>query len=323
VINLAYATAPKASYSDPCSDLLANLPVTVGLLEECLAVGVRRLLLVSSGGTVYGPVQQIPISEAHPTAPISPYGITKLTVEKYLLLARDLYGLRPVILRMANPYGERQRVEGAQGVVAAFLERALAGQAATAPVVEEGAEAAALIQRHPGQSRRRGLPVDADVVEVERRLYRDGTSKYLINGKTARLRDIRELFLDTGIGADAYSIIEQGKVDAMLLASPTERRTIFEEAAGLAKYKQRRIEAQRKLDRAEANLKISREQLENTERRLRIVRGQAAKARKFKELDENLRAWRLALAFEQYDDLRQRLSLFLADSGFPAPDWEA
>ncbi len=155
--------------------------------------------------------------------------------------------------------------------------------------------------------RRRALPIDTDIVEIERRLYRDGASKYLINGRTARLRDIRELFLDTGIGADAYSIIEQGKVDAMLLASPQERRTIFEEAAGIARYKQRRIESERKLDRAETNLKSTREQLDNTERRLRIVRGQAAKARKFKELDEQLAAWRAALAFEQYDELEQRL----------------
>jgi chromosome segregation protein len=156
-------------------------------------------------------------------------------------------------------------------------------------------------------TRRRALPIDADTVEVERRLYRDGTSQYLINGKRARLRDVRELFLDTGVGADAYSIIEQGKVDAMLLANPQERRTIFEEAAGIAKYKQRRIEAQRKLERAQANLEVTREQLASTERRLRITRGQAAKARRFKELDGELRALRAALAFDQYDDVRQRL----------------
>ena len=155
--------------------------------------------------------------------------------------------------------------------------------------------------------RRRILPIDADSVEVERRLYRDGESAYLINGKKARLKDIRELFLDTGVGADAYSIIEQGKVDGMLLASPQERRVIFEEAAGIAKYKQRRIEAQRKLDRAQVNLRTSREELESTERRLRLVRGQAVKARKFKEMDSDLKAWRLALAFEQYDDIEQRI----------------
>ena len=155
---------------------------------------------------------------------------------------------------------------------------------------------------------RRALPIDADTVEVERRLYRDGESQYLINGRKARLKDIRDLFLDTGIGADAYSIIEQGKVDAMLLASPQERRTIFEEAAGVAKYKLRRIEAQRKLDRSEANLTTTREQLASTERRLKIVKGQAQRARKFVELDSELKAWRLALAFDQYDDLEQRLA---------------
>jgi len=154
---------------------------------------------------------------------------------------------------------------------------------------------------------RRALPVDSDTVEIERRLYRDGESEYLINGRIARLKDIREMFLDTGVGADAYSIIEQGKVDAMLLASPQERRIIFEEAAGIAKYKQRRVEAQRKLERTETNLRTVREELESTERRLRLVRGQAAKARRFVELDTELKAWRLALAFEQYDELEQRL----------------
>lgn len=153
----------------------------------------------------------------------------------------------------------------------------------------------------------RMLPVDNDVVEIERRLYRDGGSEYLINGKQARLKDIREMFLDTGVGADAYSIIEQGKVDAMLLASPQERRVIFEEAAGIAKYKQRRIEATRKLERTETNLKVSREELESTERRLRLVKGQAAKARRFQELDSEWRAWRLALVFDQYDDLQSRI----------------
>jgi chromosome segregation protein len=153
----------------------------------------------------------------------------------------------------------------------------------------------------------RALPIDADQVEVERRLYRDGKSQYLINGRLARLRDIRDLFLDTGIGADAYSIIEQGKVDRMLLASPMERRVIFEEAAGIAKYRQRRVEAQRKLDKTESNLAVTREQLDSTERRLRLVKGQAAKARKFRELDSEYRALRMALAFEQYDDIRRRL----------------
>ncbi|OAB62132.1 hypothetical protein AY599_25350 [Leptolyngbya valderiana BDU 20041] len=160
---------------------------------------------------------------------------------------------------------------------------------------------------------RRGLPVDSDVVEVERRLYRDGGSQYLINGKRCRLKDIRDLFLDTGVGADAYSIIEQGRVDAMLLANPQERRTIFEEAAGIARYRQRRVESIRKLDRAERNLAVTREQLANTERRLKIVRGQAAKARQFVELDAELKAWRASRALAQHDALTTAVERIHAD----------
>lgn len=225
--------------------------------------------------------------------------------------ARKPLGMASVSLTFENPVIEQAapRIPGLPpSSLAAVAEvdgpAAEDGVNEPAPEVVADADDSGIISRG---GRRRGLPVDADVVEVERRLYRDGASKYLINGRTARLRDIRELFLDTGIGADAYSIIEQGKVDAMLLASPQERRTIFEEAAGIAKYKQRRIESQRKLDKAETNLKSTREELESTDRRLKLVRGQAVKARKFKELDESLRAWRLALAFEQYDDLRTRL----------------
>jgi chromosome segregation protein len=156
--------------------------------------------------------------------------------------------------------------------------------------------------------RRRALPIDSEAVDVERRLHRDGTSEYLINGRKARLKDIRDLFLDTGIGADAYSIIEQGKVDAMLLANPVDRRVFFEEAAGVAKFRARRIEAERKLERSETNLVRVREQLESTERRLRIVKGQAAKARLFKELDAQLRTLKTDLALHQYNELRERLN---------------
>lgn len=153
---------------------------------------------------------------------------------------------------------------------------------------------------------RRHLPIDTDTVEVERRLYRDGKSQYLINKKIARLKDIRDLFLDTGIGADAYSIIEQGKVDAMLLANPVERRIFFEEAAGIARFKARRTEAIRKLERTEVNLTRTREQLDSTERRLRIVKGQAQRARTFIELDAAYSAARLTLSFHEYHGLRTR-----------------
>ncbi|MCC6906794.1 MAG: chromosome segregation protein SMC [Phycisphaerales bacterium] len=156
-------------------------------------------------------------------------------------------------------------------------------------------------------SGKRELPVESELVDVGRRLYRDGTSEYLINNAKARLKDVRDLFLDTGIGADAYSIIEQGKVDAMLTSNPVERRTIFEEAAGVAKFKVRRIEAMRRLERTEVNLTRCREQLDNAERRLRIVKGQAAKARTFKGLDDELRALRAAHLLDLYHELHETI----------------
>ena len=111
---------------------------------------------------------------------------------------------------------------------------------------------------------RRALAMDTDVVRVGRRLYRDGRSEYLINDSKVRLKDVKDLFLDTGIGNAAYCIIEQGRVASMLQASPIERRTILEEAAGVAKFKLRRVEAQRKLERTEVNLVRIREQLANS-----------------------------------------------------------
>ncbi|MFW5653870.1 MAG: AAA family ATPase, partial [Planctomycetota bacterium] len=101
---------------------------------------------------------------------------------------------------------------------------------------------------------RRELPLSTELVDVGRRLFRSGKSEYLINNRKSRLKDVRDLFMDTGAGRDAYAIIEQGRVDAMLTSNPADRRTIFEEAAGVAKFKARKIEAIRKLERTELNL---------------------------------------------------------------------
>ena len=155
--------------------------------------------------------------------------------------------------------------------------------------------------------KRRALGVDTEEVDVTRRLFSDGKSEYLINGNKVRLRDIKELFLDTGIGTNAYSIIEQGKVDAMLLANPIERRAILEEAAGVAKFRTRKVEAARKLEHAERNLLLVREQLSNTERRLRIVRGQAEKAQKFSDFDGRRRSLLEGIFLERFHDLHERL----------------
>jgi UDP-glucose 4-epimerase len=98
------------------------------LLEEAVRAGVRKVVFVSSGGTVYGRPQYVPIDEAHPTDPISSYGIAKLAIEKYLHLFHTLHGLDYAILRPSNPFGERQRVQASQGAVAVFLGKVLKGE---------------------------------------------------------------------------------------------------------------------------------------------------------------------------------------------------
>ena len=146
------------------------------------------------------------------------------------------------------------------------------------------------------------LPIDVTEVEVSRRLYRSGESEYLLNRKPCRLRDIRELFMDTGIGVDAYSLIEQGKVDVLLQSNPQERRIIFEEAAGVSKYKSKRREAERKLERTQQNLVRLGDILEEVEKRLRSVKYQAGKARNFLQYTERLKELRVSYALSQYHE---------------------
>jgi chromosome segregation protein len=154
----------------------------------------------------------------------------------------------------------------------------------------------------------RTLNLDVDEVAVGRRLYRDGTSEYQINDHTSRLKDIRELFLDTGVGVDAYSVIEQGRVSALLEANPEERRLIFEEAAGISKFKQRKKEAVRKLEKVDQNLLRVHDIVEEVERRLRSVKIQAGKARTYQEHSTRLSELRLTYALHDYHTQRVTLA---------------
>jgi chromosome segregation protein len=148
---------------------------------------------------------------------------------------------------------------------------------------------------------------DAEVV-VSRLLYRNGDSEYRLNGKRCRMKDIRDLCLDTGIGVDAYSAIEQGRVDALLQANPVERREIFEEAAGISRYRVRRAEAQRKLERAQNNLLRVNDVIDELGRQLRSVKLAAGKARSFQEYDQRLRELRSAFSLAEYHELEQALA---------------
>lgn len=126
--HLVSTTLPKSSNADPVFDVESNLLGTVRLLTHAVKSGVRKVIFVSSGGTVYGVPAQVPIPETHPTDPVCSYGITKLAIEKYLGLFQQLHGLEYSVLRIANPYGERQRTHASQGAIAVFLGKALRGE---------------------------------------------------------------------------------------------------------------------------------------------------------------------------------------------------
>jgi len=125
VFHLISTTLPKTSNDDPAFDVQSNVIETLFLLEQCVARKVKKIIFISSGGTVYGKPLVLPISENSPTDPECSYGITKLAIEKYLHLYWFLYGLDYCVLRLANAYGERQRPTATQGVIPVFLERAL------------------------------------------------------------------------------------------------------------------------------------------------------------------------------------------------------
>jgi len=126
--HLVSTTLPKSSNADPKYDIESNLIGTLRLLERAVSAGVKKIVFVSSGGTVYGIPRTVPVEETHSTEPISSYGISKLAIEKYLHLYFDLHKLDYTILRVSNPFGERQRTRAQQGAIAIFLGKILRGE---------------------------------------------------------------------------------------------------------------------------------------------------------------------------------------------------
>ena len=144
-----------------------------------------------------------------------------------------------------------------------------------------GAAEVSLVISNSNGAGARQLPIEADEVQITRKIYKSGESEYRINNKICRLKDVRELFMDTGVSTRAYSILEQGQVDYLVSASKTDRRFIFEEAAGISKYKAHKKEALRKLERTEQNLLRLADILGEIDKRLRSVKFQAGKARNY------------------------------------------
>lgn len=150
--------------------------------------------------------------------------------------------------------------------------------------------------------------IDYDRIKVTRRVHRSGESNYLINGKECRLKDIHELFMDTGIGREGYSVIGQGKIDQILSSKAEERRNIFEEASGITKYKYRKAESEKKLLHAEDNLTRIRDLLTELESQVGPLETQSKKARKYLDLREMLKGLDINISIRNIDKFRETLA---------------
>ena len=151
------------------------------------------------------------------------------------------------------------------------------------------------------------LPYDKKEVSVTRRYFRSGESEYRINGEQVRLKDINELFMDTGLGRDGYSMVSQGKVADMVSSKSTGRRDMLEEAAGISHFRYRRQDAIRRLDRAEENLVRLRDILAELESRVGPLKTQSEKAQKFLVLAEQKKQLEISLWLYNIDNLKQKL----------------
>ena len=154
----------------------------------------------------------------------------------------------------------------------------------------------------------RSIDIDSDEVVITRRLYRSGESEYRINNNPVRLRDINEMFMDTGLGRDGYSVIEQGKIAEIVSAKSTQRREIFEEAAGISRFRYRKTEAERKLQQAEDNLVRLRDIMQELEDRVGPLKAQSEKAKQYVVLAGEKKSLEISLWLEQLTKLGRQLA---------------
>ena len=151
------------------------------------------------------------------------------------------------------------------------------------------------------------LPIEYDEVTVSRRLYRSGESEYKINGTSCRLKDINELFYDTGIGKEGYSIIGQGQIDQILSGRPEERRELFDEAAGIVKFKRRKAIAQKKLEDEKQNLIRVTDILSELEKQVGPLERQSEEAKEYLRLREELRCLDANLFLAESEELKRQI----------------
>ena len=153
------------------------------------------------------------------------------------------------------------------------------------------------------------IPLDYQEVAITRRMFRSGESEYYINKNSCRLRDIKEIFMDTGVGKDGYSIIGQGKVDEILSSRPEDRRNIFEEAAGIVKYKTKKEVSEKKLEKTEENLIRIADIIGELEKQLDYLKEQSEKANKFIKLSDELKKLEVNLFIREIDEIENMLKI--------------
>ena len=165
--------------------------------------------------------------------------------------------------------------------------------------------ATAVVAEPDARSASTSGPIVTRNVEIGRRLYRSGESEYLIDGEVCRLRDVHDLLMDSGLGVKAYAVIEQGKIGQILSSRPAERRMLIEEAAGVTKYKSRRRAAELKLEAAQQNLTRIDDIIFEVEKQRGALRRQAARARRYKRLREELRRWEQVQFARRHEQLAE------------------
>jgi chromosome segregation protein len=212
-----------------------------------------------------------------------------------------------------NGSGKSNVVDAVKWVLGSQSAKALRGED-MADVIFKGSAAGG---RRPSNSAEVTLILDntkrtfhhgSDEVHVTRRVFRSGDTEYCINGENCRLKDVKDLFRGTGVGVDSYSLIEQGKVDRLLQASAKDRRGIFEEAAGISRFKAKKAEAERRLQRVDQNLLRLSDIVDEVGRRLNTLKTQAAKAQRYREISQQLFSKRRQLGFVEYQLLRLQQS---------------
>ena len=222
--------------------------------------------------------------------------------------------LAEVTLTLVDPEAETAGLDAPVATAAAAKQEASApAEPPAAPA--EGSQAAdppAPDAKKPARKNRLNLKILPGEVVVTRRLYRDGTSEYYLNGELCRLRDIQELFMGTGLGPESYAIIEQGRVGQILSSRPSDRRAIIEEAAGVTRYKTKRRLAEARLEAARQNLLRVNDILEEIVKQLNSLKRQAGRARRYQELKTEGTGLRRRLLATELEELRAAESALAA-----------